>query len=98
MSLLDFILNIAGLLLWLSWRSRKLMGRTPPWAISIASALKRTEPPHLRTSATLAMLLALLVVRAFFYWDIGPSLNNWTGSLEPLAISFAWRRVHFLCN
>jgi hypothetical protein len=96
MSLLDFILNIAALLLWLNWRSRKLMGRTPPWAISIASALKRTEPQHLRTSATLAMLLALLVVRAFFYWDIGPSLNNWTGSLDLVAIALPWRSDHFL--
>jgi hypothetical protein len=95
MSLLDFILNVVGLLLWLNWRSSKLMVRTPPPAISLASAIKRTEPQHFRTWATLVTLLALLLLRAVFYWDIGPNLG-WTPSLDLVAIALPWRSDHFL--
>ncbi|HUL51316.1 MAG TPA: hypothetical protein VLU94_01900 [Candidatus Nitrosotalea sp.] len=77
MSLLDFILNLAALLLWLNWRAVELSAATRPSVLSLASALKRAEPKPVNRWSYLIGLSALLIVRALFYWQAGPPLN-WT--------------------
>lgn len=98
MSLIDFILNIAGLLLWLNWRA------VPPPAAAPAGAAgpalpRRTEPPRARWRYLLA-LLALLLVRAVFYRQAGAPLN-WAPVIRLNAISLPfyselrWRMLMF---
>jgi uncharacterized protein YggT (Ycf19 family) len=98
MPLIDFILNLAGLLLWLNWLSRKLdpMARATP-ATLIGTLRKADAPSHKsrKLRAFLiglklpAALLLLLIVRANIYHVIGAAIN-WSPRLElgPIAISF----------
>jgi uncharacterized protein YggT (Ycf19 family) len=88
MSLIDFILNVAGLLLWLSWRAVPFPAATPPPAASLVFQ-RRTEPPRGR-AWYLAALLALLLVRALFYWQAGSRLN-WIPGIPLSAISLLFR-------
>jgi uncharacterized protein YggT (Ycf19 family) len=69
MSLIDFILNIVGLVLWLNWRAIPLAVQVPPGA-SLASTLRRAGPPRPRLYY-LAGLIVLLAVRALLYWQLG---------------------------
>jgi uncharacterized protein YggT (Ycf19 family) len=87
MSLIDFILNIAGLLLWLNWRAipwRALPSADP----SLALAIKPAGPLRPRWFYLLAMG-ALVFVRALFYWQAGPQLQ-WLPRipLGPIILSF----------
>ena len=88
MNLINWILNIACVFLWIDWRS----GRTgrPQSVLSIASALRSTARDSTRGLGSIAALLAILLVRPFFYYSIGSAVN-WTGSLNFLAIAIPWR-------
>jgi uncharacterized protein YggT (Ycf19 family) len=90
MGLIDFILNIAGLLLWLNWRSLRFDPITKPTALSLVGTLKKTRSSRLPQWQSPLTLLALLAVRALFYWQIGPAVN-WTASFELGAIALAFR-------
>ena len=84
MSLIDFILNVAGLLLWLNWRA------VPPPAVAPEGAAgpalpQRAERPRARWRYLLA-LLALLLLRAVFYWQAGAPLN-WVPVIRLSAIA-----------
>jgi uncharacterized protein YggT (Ycf19 family) len=98
MSLIDFILNIAGLLLWLNWRAVAPPAAAPAGAAGPALPL-RTEPPRARWRFLLA-LLALLLVRAVFYRQAGAPLN-WAPVIRLNAISLPfyselrWRMLMF---
>src|SRR5205823_11625937 len=46
MSFIDSILNVAGVLLWVSWRSLSFDPLVKPRAASLLSAVKRTETPR----------------------------------------------------
>jgi uncharacterized protein YggT (Ycf19 family) len=81
MGLIDDILNLAGLLLWLSWRSVQydpLARRTPA---TLVGTLRPAQPSRWQRWHLLAVIAALLLVRAFLYWLIG-SANNWVGRLD----------------
>jgi len=87
MSLIDFILNVAGLLLWLNWRAVPWMALPPP-GTSLAATLKAAEPPRPRWFY-IACLGALVFGRSFFYWEIGPSLHWNPGiPLGPVTLAF----------
>ncbi|MGA2179317.1 MAG: hypothetical protein ABSH15_07025 [Verrucomicrobiota bacterium] len=81
MALIDFILNLAGLLLWLNWRSVRFdpLGRRTP--ATLIGTLRRAEPRRLRRWHLLAALGGLLLLRAGIYWQIG-SAANWAGKLD----------------
>ena len=83
MAYVDFILNLAGLLLWLNWRSVRfdpLAKRTPA---TLVGTLRRAEPARTRRWHQLAMLGGLLVLRALLYWQIGSTLSPvWAGKLN----------------
>ncbi|MSR67106.1 MAG: hypothetical protein EXS24_07020 [Pedosphaera sp.] len=84
MSLIDFILNLAGLLLWVNWRSvphDPLATATPA---TLAGTLRRAAPARVKRWHFLAALASLLVLRAFFYRAVGTALS-WTGQLDVVA-------------
>jgi len=83
MGIVDFILNLAGLLLWLNWRSLRFdpLGKRKP--ATLIGTLRRAEPQRLRHWHLLAAIGALLLVRAAFYWRIGLlSQPVWAGTLD----------------
>jgi uncharacterized protein YggT (Ycf19 family) len=94
MSLIDFILNLAGLLLWLSWRSVRLdpLGKRTP--ATLIGTLRRAEPRRWRRWHLLAALGGLLLLRALFYWQIG-SAARWTGTLNLSVITLSFRSDFF---
>jgi len=72
MSLIDLILNIACVLLWLKWRDKSHDLLTPK--VSLIVTLKKTRPSHRRIWFLMG-LLALLLIRSVFYWQLGSALN-----------------------
>lgn len=98
MRLLDLLLNLAGLLLWLNWLSVRFDPLARPQAATLMGTLRRAEPSRLRRGLFLGGLLAVLVVRALFYWQIGAGVD-WTPrlSLGAVTVSFplAWQTRFF---
>ena len=93
MNYVDFILNLAGLLLWINWRSTlfdPFEKRTPA---TLVGALRRAAPTRFRHWHLLAVIGALLVLRALFYWQIGSSAG-WTGKLD-LGVTTIFFRSNF---
>ena len=83
MALIDFILNLAGLLLWLNWRSVRFdpLGKRTP--ATLIGTLRRAEPQRLRRWHLLLALAALLFLRAVIYWQIGSATKSvWAGTLN----------------
>ncbi len=82
MGLIDFILNLAGLLLWLNWRAAKADPLGKPKPATLLGTLRRAEPGGTWTRWQLpAVLSALLLLRALFYWQIGSAIM-WAGKLD----------------
>ena len=88
MGLIDFILNLAGILLWLSWRSVRLDPLTKTSPATLVGTLRRAEPHRLKRWHSLAALGALLILRALLYWQIGSTVD-WTPNLYLGAIDRA---------
>jgi hypothetical protein len=102
MDLIDFILNLAGLLLWLNWRAAKAdpLGTSKP--ATLIGTLRRADPGGARRWHLPAVLGGLLLLRALFYWRIGSALKPvWAGTLDlgVIAPSFVsssfWRILLF---
>ena len=74
LSLIDFILNIASLLLFLNWRAVRANTLPRAGGVSIVSTLKRAGPP-VRRWLNLCGLAGLLFLRAGFYCAIGPAFH-----------------------
>jgi hypothetical protein len=93
--LIDFILNLAALLLWLSWRSGKFdpLSRTTP--ATLVGTLRRAEPPRWQGWQLLCGLVLLLVLRAWIYWTIG-SPADWTPKLDLGMVVLAFRSDRFV--
>ena len=83
MGYVDFILNLAGLLLWIKWRSLPfdpIHKRTPA---TLVGTLRRAAPSRFRRWHLLAGIGALLVLRAVIYWWIGSAFAQvWVGKLD----------------
>ncbi|HVM47598.1 MAG TPA: hypothetical protein VMU04_06195 [Candidatus Acidoferrum sp.] len=98
----NFILNLAGLLLWFNWRSLGFdpLGKTT--AATLVGTLRRAEPRRLKRWHLLAALGVLLLLRALLYWQLGPAVD-WTPHFHlpgiDIAIPFRsdnwWRMVLF---
>ena len=73
-SLMDSILDLAGLLLWLSWRTSGFALHLGA-PLALIGTLKRAEARPPGRWPSLAGLLALLLLRSLFYWQIGPAIN-----------------------
>lgn len=81
MGLIDFILNLAGVLLWLSWRSIRFDPLVKTRPATLVGTLRRAEPRRPKGWQLLAGLAALLVLRALLYQQIGPEAD-WTPRLD----------------
>ncbi len=93
MTVLNLILNCAGLLLWLNWWSRGL-GTARPSGIALVSTLRRAEPARRDRWMSPLALAALLVIRAILYWQIGPTVH-WVPRVSLGAVSITFRSDHF---
>ena len=83
MALIDFILNLAGLLLWLSWCSVRFDPLDKRRPATLIGTLRRAEPQHLRRWHLLVALAGLLLLRAGIYWQIGSTTKPvWAGTLN----------------
>ncbi|MHB8523598.1 MAG: hypothetical protein ACYDH9_22975 [Limisphaerales bacterium] len=94
MGLIDLILNIAGLLLWINWRSTGFKSRARKPGVSLLGTLTKAESPRHERRTSMASLLALLVLRALFYWQIGPAVD-WTAKLQLVAVALPFRSDYF---
>ncbi len=81
MGLIDFILNLAGLLLWLSWRSVQYDPLTKRTPATLVGTLRPAQSSPWRRWHLLAAIASLLIIRAILYWLIG-SADNWVGRLD----------------
>ena len=92
MNSIDFILNVAGLLLWLNWRSVRLDPFNRGVPATLAGTVRRAEPMRLKRWHFLAALAGLLFIRAFFYVHIGSAVN-WTPKLNLAVVTLAFPLV-----
>jgi uncharacterized protein YggT (Ycf19 family) len=88
MGLIDFILNVAGLLLWLNWRAVPFVASPKPGS-SLASTLRPAGRPAPRIYY-LVELIALLGFRAVVYWQVGAPID-WSPRI-PLGPVTVWFR------
>jgi uncharacterized protein YggT (Ycf19 family) len=90
MGLLDFILNLVGLLLWFNWRAARFDPLSKFTPATLAGTLRRAEKTSFRRWHLPLALLGLLFLRAPLYSEFGSALN-WTGKLDVAAISIPFR-------
>jgi len=93
-ALIDFLLNLAGLLLWLNWRTLRLETPAQAGANTFAGVLKPAEPRRARGWLLLAALLGLLGIRAILYQQLGSAVD-WTPRLSLGVIVLAFRSDRF---
>jgi uncharacterized protein YggT (Ycf19 family) len=88
LGLINLILNLAGVLLWLNWRSVRFdpLDKTTP--ATLVGTLRRAEPRRLKRWHFVVVLGALLLFRALVYWQIGAAVN-WTPNLHLGGIDIA---------
>lgn len=90
MSLIDVILNLAGLLLWLHWRAVPFDPLTRATPATLVGTLRRAEPTRVKRWHFLAALAGLLVFRAWLYGQLGPGLN-WAPRLNLVATQLVFK-------
>jgi uncharacterized protein YggT (Ycf19 family) len=79
MGVIDFILNLAGLLLWLNWRSLRFDPLVKRMPATLMGTLRPAEPQKLRRWHLLVFLAGLLFLRAVLYRWLAPF---WIGKLD----------------
>ena len=91
MGIVDFILNMAGLLLWFGWKSSRSQLVVPNAGVSLLATLKRADVRQQR-GHLLPLLLGLLLIRGLVYWQIGSAVG-WAATLHlsPVTITFPSR-------
>lgn len=86
MGLIDFILNLAALLLWLNGRALRSSVKDSSSGISLQSTLKKPEASRTRAWFFLLAVPVLLLLRAVLYQQVGSALN-WTPHLQLEVVS-----------
>jgi uncharacterized protein YggT (Ycf19 family) len=92
MAIVNFILNLAGLLLWLNWRSIRfdpLAKRTPA---TLMGTLRPAAPKKLRRWHLLVFLAVMLFLRAIVYRWMAPF---WIGKLDLGVVAPSFRSDGF---
>jgi uncharacterized protein YggT (Ycf19 family) len=89
MGLIDFILNLAGVLLWLSWRSMGMDPLTKTTPATLVGTLRRAGTRRLKGWQFLVGLAALLLLRALLYRHMGPAAD-WTPKLDLFFVVLAF--------
>lgn len=95
MALIDLILNLAGLLLWLGWRSIHFDPLNKSTPATLVGTLRRAEPRRAGGWQFLVGLALLLLLRAWLYCQIGPEAD-WTPKLDLCFVVLAFRSTRFL--
>src|SRR5437899_2197310 len=95
MGVLDFILNLAALLLWLNWRSLRVDPLTRTTPATLVGTLKRAEPRRLRGWEFLAGTILIVALRTLLYVWIGAPVD-WTPKLDLGLVALAFRTDAFL--
>jgi uncharacterized protein YggT (Ycf19 family) len=72
MAIVDFILNLAGLLLWLNWRSMRFDPLTKRLPATLMGTLRPAGASKFRRWPLLVGIVVLLVVRALVYHWLAP--------------------------
>jgi uncharacterized protein YggT (Ycf19 family) len=88
MGIADFILNLAGLLLWLNWRSNRFDPLARRLPATLMGTLRPAAPEKLRRWHLLVFIAVLLLLRALIYWWIGTE-TDWSGKLN-LGVVVLW--------
>jgi uncharacterized protein YggT (Ycf19 family) len=89
MGLIDFILNLAAVLLWLSWRSIRFDSLVKTTPATLVGTLRRAEPSRLKGWQFLVALAALLLLRTFLYRQTAPAAD-WTPKLNLFFVVLAF--------
>ncbi|HYE31257.1 MAG TPA: hypothetical protein VEH27_07515 [Methylomirabilota bacterium] len=90
MDIVDLILNLAGLLLWLSWRTGRIAQAPVVVGVSLAATLKPLQAQRDSVWRPLLGLGALLLIRSFFYRQIGSAVH-WLPAIDLYAIRLPFR-------
>jgi uncharacterized protein YggT (Ycf19 family) len=90
MTLIDWILNVTGVLLWLNFRSVKFDPLVRTSAASLAGTLRRAEPVARSKWPFLAAVVGVILFRGWFYSELGPAVD-WVPSLRLGAITIPFR-------
>src|SRR5260370_29988342 len=97
---INFLSNLAGLVLWLKWRSFRFDPLVRSRPATLTGTLRRAEPARLKRWHFLAPLSALLLLRSWFYWQVGEG-GGWGPAPKPDPIvvvfcsGFFWRMLPF---
>ncbi len=94
MSLIDFILNLAALLLWFNWRAARVDPLALATPSTLAGTLRRAGKSNFTSWHLPAVIGGLILVRAIFYWLIGDAVK-WVGMLDVGVISVPFRSDMF---
>lgn len=86
MGLLDFILNLVGLLLWFNWRAAQFDPLSTSRPATLAGTIRRAEKTAFKRWHLPLALLGLLLLRVPLYKTFGSALN-WTGKIDIGTIS-----------
>jgi uncharacterized protein YggT (Ycf19 family) len=92
MNLVDFLLNLAALLLWLNWRSFKFRFGPRVGMTGYSALLQQTGPPAFRRTGVLCGLVALLALRTWFYWKVGSGVR-WVPSLDLGVVTLPFKSI-----
>jgi uncharacterized protein YggT (Ycf19 family) len=95
MAYVDLILNLAGLLLWLNWRSDRFDPLVKRLPATLMGTLRPATPKKLRSWHLLTFIAGLLLLRAVIYWWLG-SAANWTGKLDLGVVVLSFRSDWFV--
>ncbi len=83
MGIIDFILNLAGVLLWLNWRSSKVDPLSRRRPATLMGTLRPAAIKSPRRWLWLVLIAGLLVGRALVYWEFGSAMSPvWAGKLN----------------
>jgi hypothetical protein len=94
MALLDFILNLAALVLWLNWLSIHSDPLARASAASLVGTLRKADPSGPRRWKSLVGLALLLVFRSVIYWQLSPTVH-WSPTLGLGIIVLSFRGDYF---
>jgi uncharacterized protein YggT (Ycf19 family) len=94
MGAIDFILNLAGLLLWLSWRSMHFDPLIKGTPVTLIGTLTRAEPRRLKGWQVCSVLALIVTLRAVLYWLIGAPAD-WTPKVNLEFVVLAFRGDSF---
>jgi uncharacterized protein YggT (Ycf19 family) len=94
MFLIDFILNLAGLLLWFNWRAARVDPLALATPSTLAGTLRRAGKSTFTSWHLPAAIGGLILARAIFYWLIGDAVR-WVGMLDVGVISVPFRSDKF---